>query len=463
MKKISSNVQIPSSYRDPSGFIFLKEKTILRQVNLVYRDNYDYLIRSGLYQDLVNSKLIIPHEEINQKVLAKNAYKVLKPTNIPFVSYPYEWCFSQLKDAALATLKIQKKALKYNMILKDGSAFNIQFWRGKPVLIDTLSFQKYHRDQPWIAYRQFCQHFLAPLAIAHYTDMRLTQLQRIYLDGIPLDLASKLLPFKTYCNFSLLSHIHLHAKMQKHFASQSNLLKPSSISMQGLVGIVDNLQKIIQKLKLKSTNTEWADYYSKTNYAAEAFEHKQNLISAFVSKLRPKIAWDLGANTGEFSRIISQKKILTISFDIDPMVVEKNYREAQKLNDPYLLPLILDLTNPSPSLGWENKERLSLVARGPADLVLVLALIHHLAISNNVPLKNLAGFFSQISNNLVIEFVPKDDSQVQKLLTTRKDIFPQYTQEDFEKTFSSLFKIRKKQKIKASKRTLYLMENRKRR
>jgi len=167
----------PASFRDPSGFVFTSEGILYRQVQQIYQQHYDHLIQSGLYEDLVRSRLLLPHEETNLNLaLHDSAYKILKPRLIPFLSYPYEWCFSQLKDAALTTLEIQKAAMLKGMMLKDASAFNIQFLQGKPVMIDTLSFELYKEGEPWIAYQQFCQHFLAPLALMSTRDVRLNQL-----------------------------------------------------------------------------------------------------------------------------------------------------------------------------------------------------------------------------------------------------------------------------------------------
>jgi hypothetical protein len=211
-----------ASFRDPSGFVFLRDGVIYRQVNRVYQNNYDHFIRSGLWDKLVEDGLLIAHSEVELEQSATGtAYKVIEPALIPFISYPYEWCFSQLKDAGLLTLEIQLKALEFGMSLKDCSAYNIQFNQGKPIFIDTLSFEMYREGQPWVAYRQFCQHFLAPLVLMSQTDIRLQQLLRIYIDGVPLDLASSLLPARSWLNFAWLSHIHMHAKSQKQFANRA--------------------------------------------------------------------------------------------------------------------------------------------------------------------------------------------------------------------------------------------------
>src|SRR6185503_16964008 len=202
--------QLSASFRDPSGFLFSRGGVLYRQVNRKYEQEYARLMESGLYEKLVKAGLLIPHLEVDEapaesEVTRAFAYKIIQPERAPFISYPYEWSFGQLKDAALATLSIQRRALKVGMSLKDASAYNIQFVRGKPTLIDTLSFEIYKEGQPWVAYRQSCQHFLAPLALMALKDVRLNQLLRVYIDGVPLDLASGLLPAKTRLNFGLLT------------------------------------------------------------------------------------------------------------------------------------------------------------------------------------------------------------------------------------------------------------------
>jgi len=456
---MKTDSSIPGSFRDPSGFVFCRDGSVYRQVNGIYKDNYDHLMGSGLYEALVDANLLVPHYEMGfEYAKTNNAYKVLKADLIPFISYPYEWCFSQLKDAALTTLKIQKCALDFGMILKDSSAYNIQFFKGRPALIDLLSFEKYREGQLWIPYRQFCQHFLAPLALMSYKDIRLSQLLRTYLDGIPLDLAGTLLPFQTRFKFALLSHIHLHSKSQRHFENKTPQKRPLKVSRISLLGLIDNLERCIKKLRWQPAGTEWADYYSETNYDSIAATHKRELVAKFLEKVNPQFVWDLGANTGLFGRIAADKGIQTICLDIDPAAVERNYLECKEKGETNLLPLWVDLTNPSPGIGWATQERMPLFERGPADTVLALALIHHLAISNNLPFSKIAEFLRRICKSLIIEFIPKGDSQVQRLLSTREDIFPDYKQPAFEKIFSEYFEIRCCEKIRNTERTLFLMQ-----
>lgn len=449
-----------ASFRDPSGFLFTREGVLLRQVNQPYQPHYDHLIQSGLYQRLVERGLLIPHQKVAQPPAEPaNAYCVLQPELLDFISYPYEWCFSQLQDAALATLQIQKLALEAGMWLKDSSAYNIQFQRGRPILIDTLSFEIYPEGRPWEAYRQFCQHFLAPLSLMAYVDVRLAGYLRVHLDGIPLDLASRLLPFRTRLRLPLLLHIHTHAASQKRYAGQSVQAR-GAFSRTALLGLIDNLESGIRGLRWSPAATDWSSYYEFHNYTPAGLEHKERLIAEFLNQIQPANVWDLGANTGRFSRVASSRGIPTLAFDLDPGAVELAYRQVRQNQETHLLPLLLDLTNPSPALGWHNRERMSLLERGPAGAVLALALVHHLAIGNNTPLERLAEFFASLGRWLVIEFVPKEDSQVQRLLASRQDIFPDYTVERFEHIFSRLFRLHRAETILDSGRRLYLMERR---
>ena len=450
--------RLPGSFRDPCGFLFFSDGILFRQVNYAYKDNYDQLFTSGLYDALVDSELLIPHQDIDiEPPVPNDAYKLLKPEVIDFISYPYEWCFSQLKDAALTTLRIQKKAVDCNMSLKDCSAYNIQFKNSKPIFIDTLSFEAYREGEPWVAYRQFCQHFLAPLALMSYQDVRLNQLLRIYIDGIPLDLCGLLLPKRTRFNFSLLSHIHLHAKSQQKYAAKPGRKIRKKMSRMSFLGLIDSLESTVKKLKRRSRSTEWADYYENTNYSEDAFVNKNRLIKEYLDKVQPENVWDLGGNTGIFSRIASEKGIPTVCFDVDPVAVEYHYLDCTKNNYQNILPLVSDLTNPSPGIGWQNTERMSFIDRGPADMIFALALIHHLAISNNLPFERIAEFFSSICSTMIIEFVPKIDSQVQRLLASREDIFSNYNKSTFESTFCEYFAIENSEQIPGSERTLYLM------
>lgn len=448
---------VKGSFRDPAGFVYRDEKGALRRrVTAAGLLDYDAADKSGLYDELVKAKLLIPHKVIGER---DDDGLVLAPQEVPDISYPFEWSFTMLKDAALATLDIQRRALEKNISLKDASAYNIQFVDGKPVLIDTLSFEAYDEGRPWVAYGQFCRHFFAPLALMAYVDIRLGQMAREYIDGVPLDLAAKLLPRKARIRPSVLMHIILHAKAQDSKGSEHKSTT-ATLHKRNLLAILDSLERAVRALGPKVSRTEWADYYQgNTNYTESSAKKKRALVHAFTKEIpRLKSAIDLGGNDGHYSRVFSEQGARTICADIDPFAVEANYRRMREKREENLLPLLVDFTNPGGALGWLNEEREPFHDRVNADAVMALAIIHHLAISNNVPFTMVADYFSRFGTYLIIEFVPKEDSQVQKLLATRKDVFPRYNEAEFEKDFSQFYKLVKREKIAGSKRTLYLFK-----
>ena len=467
---MSTSSAIPGSFRDPSGFLFQHDNVLFRQINRSYRDDYQHLIESGLYSALVKKGWLIPHENADISLAQSDqAIAIIQPERIPYISYPYEWSFSQIKDAALLTLRVHQLALKYGMILKDASAYNVQFHKGKPVFIDTLSFAKYEAG-PWLAYKQFCQHFYAPLCLMVHTDQRLSQLFRVYIDGVPLDLVSKLLPKRTWLNYSKLVHIHIHARSQIRYADSAtgssgagNKVQEAreKIGKREVVAIARQLTMAIEKLNIQAHQTEWGHYYESTNYEDASLEHKKCLVKEFLQSLPPPLTLiqDFGANNGMFSRIAAETGAFVVSQDIDEVAVDNNYLRSKMQNETSLLPLLLDLTNPSPGLGWSNGERDSALMRSKCDVLMALALIHHIALSNNVPLGKIAFLFSELCNYLVLEFVPKQDSQVIRLLATREDVFPNYTFEGFEAAFTEYFKIERCEPIEGTERKLYLLKN----
>lgn len=455
----SPNPRHPASFRDPAAFVFRQDGRYFRQVNQAGSADYTKLMDSGLYGKLVDAGLLLPHEEAPMKAPEADAFKVLSYPTLPFVSYPWEWSFSQLQEAALATLAVQKFALGHGMILKDASAFNIQWYNGRMVLIDTSSLTVLEDGQAWQGYQQYCMHFLAPLALMHHRDLRLSGMFRQHLDGIPLDLAAELLPPRAKFSLGLGMHLFLHAKsITKYQDSTLTTASVKNVSTTSLLAMADNLEQTVKRLKPKRQITEWAEYYSATNYSTEAAAYKEDAVRKFIAQVKPSSVWDIGANTGRYSAIAAKTAAFTLACDIDPVAVDLHARELRQKQNRTILPLVMDLTNPTPSLGFAEQERDSLSARGPADMVMALALVHHLALSNNLPLERIAEYFAKLGKHLILEFVPKEDSQVQKLLATRKDIFPHYTVEGFEAAFSGRFSVLEKINIKGSSRLCYLMQ-----
>jgi hypothetical protein len=450
---------VGGSFRDPSGFVFTRSGVVYRQVNRVFQQEFEAVTGSGLYEELAGQRLIVRHEPVSLELAASDdAAVVLRPEPVHFISYPYEWSFGQLKDAALLTLELQERALSRGMTLRDASAYNVQFEAGGPVFIDTLSFEPRKEGAPWSAYRQFCEHFLVPLALMSRVGIDLGALQRSNIDGIPLELGNQLLGGRSWRSLGLLFHVRLHAMAQRRYRDKAPSGKAArSVGLTTVQGLVRSLRSLIERLDWNPGGTEWADYTTDNNYSAEAAQAKQALVTGMLRRRSPTTVWDLGANTGDYSRAARTVAARVVSFDIDPAAVERNYRRVRADGETGILPLRMDLTNPSPALGWAHRERQSLEERGPADALLALALVHHLAIGHNLPLERIADGFARLGRALVIEFVPKSDSQVQRMLRSRPDIFPSYMREGFEAAFRKTFAIEAVEPVSGSERVLYLM------
>ena len=452
--------EVFSSFRDKSGFVFQTEGVFYRNVDNTYKEQYDFLMQSGLYEALVKKHWLIEHEEVKiEKYISDTVYKIIRPQQIDFISYPYSWSFSMLKDAALLTLRILKVALEHGMILKDASAYNIQFLGCQPVFIDTLSFEIYKEGKPWQAYGQFCRHFLAPLALMSQVDISLNKLLITHLDGIPIPLASKLLPFKTRFNLGLYLHLHLHAKTQTAYQDKKIDTAKNKVSKKTIENLAENLTTTITALKYVPKGTEWSEYYNK-DVGDTYLDNKKTIIKGFLNQIQPKKVLDLGANDGTFSRLASEFAPNIYSFDIDPACVEHNYLSLKKEKNKNIIPLLVDATNPEPSIGWDNEERPRLWDRVKPDTIMALALIHHLCISNNLPFSYLAQFFASHCEYLIIEWVPKEDEKVQRLLQNREDIFDDYTIDTFRTNFEKYYEIIETVKVLPTSRILFLMKTR---
>ena len=458
--------RVAGSFRDPAGFVFTRDGVLYRQVNRSFRERYDAVVAAGLYDALIAQGLLVAHSEVDvEPADPATASLVLRPERVPFVSYPFEWSPGQLQAAAQVTLDAQRLALERGMSLRDASAYNVQFLRGRPVLIDTLSFEPQPEGRPWIAYAQFCQHFLAPLALMNHVDVRLGQLLRVHLDGIPLDLAAALLPGRTRVQAGLAMHIHAHAASQRRHADDSATEGASAakrtVSHNAMVGLLNSLGNAVGKQQWDPPPSAWRDYYAaKESYSDDALAHKEELVAEAVVAAAPATVWDLGGNTGRFSRIAAKAGADVVTLEMDPSAVELNWREVVSGSETTVLPLVCDLSNPTPSQGWAHNERPSITERGPADMALALALVHHIAIGNNVPLPSIAEWFSKLGRRLVVEWIPKEDPMVQRLLASREDIFDDYHQAGFEAAIEPFFSVVERASVRASARTIYVLDSR---
>jgi hypothetical protein len=389
---------------------------------------------------------------------SRDYFTLLKPEKIDFISYPYEWCFEMMKDAALLTLEIVKECIPFGIILKDASPYNIQWHKGKLIFIDTLSFEKYDSLIPWIAYRQFCESFLSPLLLMHYSAQPLQSLLLGFPDGIPLSISKSLLPWRSIFSFHTYLHIHLHEKLA-YKRNTAESIKGPNFSEKKLLRLIDSLQSLTQSLQWKEGSGTWKNYYKEANQRNDYLEQKKNIIESWVQQLsKISTAIDVGANEGEFSFLLAKKSITVIAADFEHGPINNLYKKIKADREKNILPLVIDIANPSPSIGLNNDERDSFIERTKVDLCLALALVHHLAIGKNIPFEKIAELFTRISNYMIIEFVPKDDEKVQYMLTQKKDIYTDYTEENFENAFNKYFNIIDKKKIPGTERVLFLMQ-----
>jgi hypothetical protein len=449
----------PASFRDPSGFIFEKDGLFYRQVNLVYRDQYDLLMQSGLYDKLTKEGRMISHEALDENLTGTDiCYNTLLPRQLPAISWPYEWCFSQWKAAALLTLSLLKEGLEYGLILKDATPFNIQYEGWRPLLIDSLSFEKYDPSKPWVAYRQFLECFLAPLVLAGKRDAALLKLFQLYPEGIPLDLVSKQLPMFSKWNPGIFLHLVLPLMMTRS-AKPGVPQTLAAFNKNKLLNIANSLSGTIDSLKPASLHSHWSAYYEK-DVATEYTAHKQSVVEQWLKNLPDEHALDLGTNTGMYAKMAAALGKNTIAIDADIACIEEIFHDCQKQRINNLLPLCVDISQPSPAIGWSNKERADFGSRIKPGTTMALALVHHLAIGRNLGFALMANYFAAFSKHLIIEFVPNDDSKVKMMLASREAPPVGYDQPSFLSAFQDKFEVMEQLVLNGSKRTIFLMRRR---
>jgi hypothetical protein len=432
-----------SSFRDPAGQVYDDGEGLRRIIYPSYFAEYNKLnVDGGLYQELIASDLLIPHEELSVTPVRI----IIKPEVVPFISYPYEWCFGMLKEAALNTLEINQIAISHGMILKDASAYNMQFYKHKMTLIDTLSFMEYEPGQPWGAYPQFLQHFLNPLLLMAHKDSGFGRLSEIYLDGIPSLLTRQLLPARKMLSPAILAHVWA----QGIELSPNHKITPR-VSKMALLALLDNLESLIKHTHYKGFS-DWTTYDDKSgSYTESAFKDKECVVKKILKNISPGTVCDLGSNRGNFGIIAKIQGHDILSVDSDHDCVEWQYE-----NLTYPLPLIIDLCNPSPGIGFDNTERKLFLDRLHVDTIIALALIHHLCVANNIPLARVAEMLAGHCKNLIIEFVPLEDKQTQKLLGHKH--IPEYSIDVFREAFEKYFMITGTHPIADSLREIFVME-----
>ena len=453
---------LASSFRDPAGFVFKQKDRFYRAVTHRHKVPYEKLMHSGLYASLIEKKLLLPHSEIyNSTVPDGSLYKVLLPEQIGFISYPYEWCFLQWKDIIISFLKINLIALEYGMILQDATPFNQTFYKGKPVFFDTLSFVPYNPGDPWNAYRQFCESMLAPLALIRYKGNNWIKQFSTHINGIDLAYASREMPLRTYLKSLVLLHIHLHSRYRSNKAIIKHTV--SGLSAGKIQTLLQMLLTSIKKWKL-STGTDlssWENYYQDQVISQQYLVEKIHIVERCFTDLQPIAVTDLGANNGRISMIAAGYASSVIAVESDPACVNELYRQIKNSGKDNIAVIQADLMQPSPGIGWNNEERVALFDRLSCDVLMGLALIHHLCIPNNVPLHFIAKLFVKLTTRFaIVEFVPRSDPKVQAMLHSRRDIFEDYHEETFISCFSKYFVLKQVYTFTVSDRKIFVWEKR---
>ncbi|GAO43416.1 class I SAM-dependent methyltransferase [Flavihumibacter petaseus] len=449
--------RLGGSFRDPAGFLFFENDIPLRQVNPVYADNFKLLTGSGLYQELSDAGQLISHEIVPEhKGLDGKAWCVLRPKWLSFVSYPYEWSFFQLQQAAVLTLDINLKAMAKGMILKDASAWNIQFDGCRPVLVDTLSLERYDKSKPWVAYRQFCQHFLNPLLLAAYCDATVLQEFIFRREGFSAAYAASRLPWRTRLNLGILMHVHLNKRLSVNTSGSD---PAATFSFEKLERVLLHLRGMVASLKPRASKTTWEDYYSGSISGEGYLNEKAAVVEELIQLTNGITATDLGCNNGYFSRMLQQAGYRVIAIDSDVQAIDQLARANHQSPVNSLLTIVADISNPSPALGWRNSEDKQLIDRLEADTCLSLALWHHLYFQYNIPLADIAAFTASICRQfLIVEYVPVDDKKTQIISRGKEQLIPGYSREAFEKAVSVFFRIIEIRMLSEEKRIIYLLK-----
>ncbi|WP_099866540.1 methyltransferase [Pararhizobium haloflavum] len=453
----------PSSYRDRNGSVFYDHGRVLRRLSAKAAADWEALSKSEFFGRSVQDGKLIGTELVETRAPGERWAAIVEHERVPFISYPYEWTFGQLKDAALLHLELMRAALDEGMILKDSSAYNVQ-WRGMhPVFIDTPSFEILRKGEPWVGYRQFCELFLYPLMLQAYKGLDFKPFLRGRIDGISADEMRRMMSARDMARSGVLLHVVAQSALQRRYSgSASNVrgaLAEAGFDKRLIESNVSKLTKLVRGLDPPGTETEWSDYDKTHSYDEVEFQRKIAFVRNAAAGRRWKLAWDLGCNTGTFSRIVAEHADYVVAMDGDWMAIEHFYqRERAGDARSSILPLVINLADSSPNQGWRGAERKGLAERGRPELTLCLALIHHIVISANIPLASFLDWLKELGTAVVIEFVGRDDEMVKTLLANREDQYDDYHPDIFEALLGERFAIRDRQDLKGGKRTIYFAE-----
>lgn len=452
------------SFRDRDGRVYHYQERIFRGLSEPALDSFRQLREKPFYAKLIESGKLIGTRELpdDENPLPDDVRGqwagFLEHDRVPVISYAYEWTFSMLKAAASLQLHLVERAISNGFALKDASPYNIQFVDRKPVFIDIPSFEPLQPGEPWSGYRQFCEMFLFPLMLQAYKNCNFQPFMRASIDGIDVQTAASIFSLRDRFRKGVTSHVWLQSKLDRRYGGSSenvrSNLKSAGFNKELILVNVRKLQKLVRKLEWQASGSEWGDYTEFHNYSEEDHQQKEAFIRNSVVDEKPDVVWDIGCNTGQFSRIAASECKQVLSTDIDHVAVERLYLDPNTPDN--ILALVQNVADPSPNWGWRNRERTDLQTRSRPDLVLCLALIHHVVITANIPLAEFVDWLAGLTDKLVIEYVSREDDKVQTLLRNKEDKYEDYSRESLESNLKRHFDIRRQQDVNNGDRTLYL-------
>jgi ribosomal protein L11 methylase PrmA len=463
---VSASALEPGSFRDPSGHVILQDQRVFRTVTARAAADYELVRDAGLLRKLADSGRLIASSEVDPAVVgetAAGATHLLEHPRLAYVSFPYEWSFPLLRQAALAHLDLHQELLERDLTLSDASAYNVQFQGVRPIFIDVLSIRRYRPGEYWHGHRQFCEQFLNPLLLRALLGIAHNAWYRGSLEGIPTADLARLLPLGKRLSWNVLSQVVLQAKLERQALARTEQsiakVRGRGLSKTAFAGLLAQMRRWIARLRPADRGaTVWGDYATTHGYAGEEDAAKRRFVADFIGQARPALLFDLGCNTGEYAALaLAGGARRVVGFDFDQQALDRAFMRAEAENLDFL-PLFLDALNPSPDQGWRQAERAGFAARARPDALLALAFAHHLAIGRNVPLAQTVAWLTGLAPRGVIEFVPKSDPTVQRMLALREDIFPDYTEEAFTSCLGSVARIVRSEVVSAPGRRLFCYE-----
>jgi SAM-dependent methyltransferase len=450
----------PGSFRDPESRVFYAGDEVYRALSPDGLSDFEALRESGLLDDERIVRTAIAEDTAALRgLLVHEPAGVLRHERVPFVSYPYEWTFSMLKDAALLQLDLLLAALERDLVLKDSTPYNVQFKGARPVFVDVGSFERIREGEPWVGYRQFCMLYLYPLLLQSLKDVPFHPWLRGSIDGIPPAQMRALLSFRDRFRRGLFTNVFLHARLERRYADRPEQVKrevKSVFKKELFVANVRKMRKLVERLTWNPPEGVWTAYGERNSYTDDDARRKDDFVREVATSREWGLVWDIGCNNGRYSRIAAEGARTVVAVDADQGPVELLYRDLEAEGNEQILTLTMNLADPSPGLGWRGLERKSLAGRGKPDLVLALALVHHMAISANVPVKEFVDWLASLGSALVIEFPTREDPMVKKLLAPKRDgLHPDYELDFFERTLAEAFEVERSERLESGTRVLY--------